>query len=223
MAKSREKKLALKLRNQGHSYSYIKEKVGVSKGTLSVWLREYPLSDEQLRALRDHNPKRIERFRATMAKKRQEKLDDAYARVKQSLRTISERELYVAGFYLYWAEGLKTGSAEVSLANTDPAMIKLFIKWLELLGIHKGKMRVRLHLYSDMDVEEKTRFWSHELGLPEKQFSRPYIKRAKHDDYSRKGRFGHGTCNLRYFSKDMQNFVLMGLKYLREQANVDTI
>ena len=46
-----EKQRALALRRQGWSYNDILKEVGVSKSTLSLWLRDVPLADEQIAAL----------------------------------------------------------------------------------------------------------------------------------------------------------------------------
>ena len=74
MARFIEKDLAIKMRLKGASYSQIKEKMGISKSTLSGWLADYPLSNKRIKELRDLNPRRIENFRNTMRmKKRQNK------------------------------------------------------------------------------------------------------------------------------------------------------
>ena len=57
------KEKAIKLRKEGYSYSYIKDKLGISKGTLSYWLRdikyvpnEYTLKTENFHKKPDHRP-----------------------------------------------------------------------------------------------------------------------------------------------------------------------
>ena len=60
MAHTELKTKAITMRLSGMSYSQIKEVVPVSKSTLSVWLENYPLSQERIRELRDLSPKRIE-------------------------------------------------------------------------------------------------------------------------------------------------------------------
>ena len=62
----RERIKAIKLRKEGRSYSQIKKELRVSKSSLSLWLRQYPLSEKRLRELRDFNEQRIERFRNTI-------------------------------------------------------------------------------------------------------------------------------------------------------------
>ncbi|MBU4480119.1 hypothetical protein KKG48_01590, partial [Patescibacteria group bacterium] len=108
MAKIKEKNLAIKLRKKGKSYSQIKEIVDVGKGTLSEWLKDLPLSREQLVNLRDKNPKRIENYRNTCRKRREDILEKAYNKAKYDIGKFSKRDLFIAGLFLYWGEGTKT-------------------------------------------------------------------------------------------------------------------
>lgn len=52
MVKLSEKIKALSLRKEGRSYSQIRSVVKVSKGTLSRWLENYPLSKNALELCR---------------------------------------------------------------------------------------------------------------------------------------------------------------------------
>ena len=210
------KEKALKMRLQGMSYSQIKSKLKISKSTLSIWLEKYPLSTERIRELRDWNPARIEKCRNTKLKKRQEKLDGVYSLARKDIGSLSKRELFLAGMFLYWGEGTKAARDMVACTNTDPSMIKFFIKWFESLGISRNLLKVKLHLYSDMDVKEKITFWSKELRIPVGNFRRPYIKDSKFSALTYKNSFAQGTCSIIYGNTDLHNKIMMGLKYIRE-------
>ena len=57
-----------------------------------------------------------------------------------------EEKLKVAGSMLYWAEGTLKRST-IDFANSDPRMIKLFLKFLrEICGVREE--RLRLYLYT---------------------------------------------------------------------------
>ena len=75
MARRIDKNKAIKMRESGMSYSQIKAELGVSKSTLSLWLRDLPLSDTRLRELRDFNQVRIEKTRLKKQQKRSMRLD----------------------------------------------------------------------------------------------------------------------------------------------------
>src|SRR3989344_1149266 len=94
---NREK--AMGLRKQGMSYSQIKQRLGVSKSTLSYWLRDYPLSDKRIRELRDWNEKRIERYRETRRRQREKLLSDIYKEVKKDVLPLSKHDLLVTGLF----------------------------------------------------------------------------------------------------------------------------
>jgi len=89
------------LRKQGKSYSQIKKILKVSKSTLSLWLRNYPLSKQIIRELRDWNEQRIEKFRNTMRKKREERLKEVYKSQKKIISPLNKREFFLAGLFLY--------------------------------------------------------------------------------------------------------------------------
>ncbi len=217
MARYKEKSQAIALRKKGYSYSQIKEKLGIGKGTLSEWLRDYPLSEKRIQELKDNNPRRIEKYINTMRKKREEKFSIAFEKVKKDVGNISDRELFIAGFFLYWAEGGKTTHNNITLTNTDPSMLKVYLSWLKLLGISKDKLKIKLHLYKDMDENKEISFWSRELGIEKSKFHKTWIKNSKMTDLTYKNNFGHGTCNIILNNTIMATYVLMGIKFV---ANV---
>src|SRR3989344_5161572 len=154
MAKNDLKQQAIKLRLAGHSYSQIKEKIGVSKSTLSGWLEKFPLSEKRIRELRDNNPRRIEHYRNTMREKKEIRLRNIYEIVSKDIGLFTKRDLFLAGLFLYWGEGTKSQNSMVTITNTNPAMLKFFIRWLQLLGVKRKDLKVKLHLYSDMDIKQ---------------------------------------------------------------------
>ena len=217
MARRLDKERALQLRVRGKSYSEIKTTLGISKSTLSGWLKNYPLSKKRLKELQSHSEKRIEHFRDTMARKRQKKINLQHKKVEQNIKNLSKRDLFIGGFFLFWGEGAKGRNSQVALANTDPSIIKFFIQWLDLLGVERTKIKFTLHLYRDMNIENELRFWSKELRVAQSQFHKPYIKNTNQSNITYKTGFGHGTCNARYFNQELNDYVLMGMKVIKDR------
>jgi DNA-binding transcriptional MerR regulator len=209
---------AIRLRKEGRSYDEIKSALKISKSTLSCWLREHPLSSEQSSELRGRS-KRIESFRETARIKRQVRQEAVNKSALQRLGVLSGRDIFIAGLALYWGEGYKTAEATTALANTDPAMCKFFIRWLKDFGISKEKLRVRLQLYSDMNPKSEMAFWSKTLNLPESCFRKPYIKQTKLSDLSYRKGFKHGTCNVIYHNKPINQLVLSLVEHIRQRAS----
>ncbi|MEK9134903.1 MAG: helix-turn-helix domain-containing protein [Patescibacteria group bacterium] len=220
MARFKDRERALALRKKEMSYSQIKKILGVSKSTLSTWLKNYPLSKERVRALRDCNEQRIERYRETMRKKREKRLEQFYKEQKKLIFPLNKREIFLAGLFLYWGEGTKSHPTEISVSNTDPSIIKFFIDWLiKNLLIPKEKIKIQLQLYTDMKIDREINFWSEVLNIPLGQFSKPYIKKTSSERINHKGGFGHGTCLARTGNARLAEKILMGIKAITIQYN----
>jgi hypothetical protein len=59
------------------------------------------------------------------------------------------------GLVMYWCEGdrsEKSRTYRAALTSSDPRILKLFVEWLEqYYGTKKAQMKVRLHLWPDVD------------------------------------------------------------------------
>lgn len=223
MARKIDKQIAIAMRKKGMSYSQIKEKINVSKSTLSGWLQDFPLSEKRIRELRDNSPIRIERYRNTMRVKKEIRLKEVYKKVSKDVGSFSKRDLFLAGLFLYWGEGTKSSNSSTVLTNTNPAMLKFFIKWLELFNIKKKNLKVKLHLYSDMNIKQSLDFWSKELKIPISQFRKPYIKNTTLKSITYKNGFGKGTCCVMFENRDLWEYIMMGMKYISEMDNKNII
>ncbi len=62
-----------------------------------------------------------------------------YEEAQKQIGSISNRELFLAGLILYWAEYAKASRDLVCLTNTDQAMLSFFITCLELNSIPRSK------------------------------------------------------------------------------------
>jgi len=214
MARKEDKQKAIVMRKKGMSYSQIKEKLNVSKSTLSGWLYNMPLSEKRIRELQADSPIRIERYRNTMRVKRETRLGEVYKKVSKNIGNFSKRDLFLAGLFLYWGEGTKAQNSLVALTNTNPDMLKFFIEWLKLFGVKNKDLKVKLHLYSDMNTEESINSWSQELKIPLNNFYKPYIKKTSLKSITYKNGFGKGTCSVIVGDRDLWEYILMGLKYI---------
>jgi len=215
MARLRDHEKTLTLRKQGMSYSQIRSIIKVSKSTLSLWLKNYPLSKERIKELRAFSERRIERFRETVRQKREKRLTETYQTQKQLILPLSNRELFIAGLLLYWGEGTKCKRDGLSISNNDPSVIRFFIYWLKKsLAIPKKKIRILLHLYNDMNINNEINYWSKILRIPLRQFNRSYIKKTPSTRINHKGGFGHGTCNVRINSVPLAEKIFMSLKVI---------
>jgi hypothetical protein len=219
MAKVLLREHAVKLRLKGYTYGQIKRELGISKSTLSEWLRNLPLTSEQLKLLQTNRllvkDLSREKFIETSKSKRLVRLKSILADQEKKLLPLSNRELFLAGIFLYWGEGEKR-HGRFSITNTDPRVIKFALVWMtKSLNIPKESIKVRLHIYKDSNIDEVINFWSQHLELPKDQFRGPYLKKTSRENLTYKS-FGHGTCQLYTHRVELSEKVAMSIKAISD-------
>ena len=191
-AKLRLKEKAFELRKQGLSYSEINKRVPVSKSTLSLWLRDVQLTTKQKFRLKELS-KTGQPYGARAQKKiRVERTKVIIGNAKKEVSVITDRELLYIGTVLYWAEGAKqkkhNPSERVSFSNSDPAMIRVFLKWLTNVAKVDGDL-IDFQIYSNENIRDREReivkYWSAITGYPEDKFDKIYYKKDKKKKYRR--------------------------------------
>jgi hypothetical protein len=161
----------------------------------------------------------IERIRITKQRKRDSRLNETYVEEKKRWMHLTQRELELAGIFLYWGEGSKHIQGPISLNNTDPEVMKFTLYWMVYgLKIPKEKIKVCLHLYIDMDIELEKNYWSEVLHIPLSQFAKPYIKESLRSSLTHKG-FGHGTCGLLVSNIRLKEQIMMTIKAISDSYN----
>ena len=173
--------VARRMRQEGRSYREIRAVVPVSKSTLSLWLKDVPISEEQRALLKqmtnDAGQRRATALRARRMATEKRIWKDAAAEVG----VLSQRDIWIAGVVAYWAEGSKAKpwrpSARVQLINSDETMIRLFLTWLEYLGVSKAELQYRVSIHENADVERAVRFWADVCGVDLSVFDSTILKR----------------------------------------------
>ena len=124
---------------------------------------------------------------------------------KKELSTEDEK-LKIAGVMLYWGEGAK-GHGSVQFANSDPAMIRLYLSFLrKICGVSEGRLKATVHYYPDHSPEALTKFWSEITRIPKTQFYKPHMHMGKRGTYKLKST--HGTIAIYYPDKKLLNLIL---------------
>ena len=107
-----------------------------------------------------------------------------------------DEKLKIAGIMLYWAEGARGGNT-VDFANSDPQMIRLFLKFLRrICGVKEERLRVYLYVYAKSSVDAAKEYWHNVTGIPMLQFTKPYVREGNQNLSNRK--LPHGTVHIRY-------------------------
>jgi transcriptional regulator with XRE-family HTH domain len=199
--KTKERELARELRRtRGLPIKQIARVVGVAPSSVSVWVRDVPLTAEQLDALRQMNPAYNRQLRG--ANRNAERGRERRRAYQEAGRFTARRgePLHVAGAMLYWAEGDKRDKNCARISNSDPEVLRLFVRFLRTYfdGCDE-KLRVICHLFADhaerqLEIEQ---YWLDVVELPRSALRKSFVNvYSKYSQKKRKNKLPYGTCHL---------------------------
>lgn len=179
---------AVNLRKQGNTYSQILREIPVSRSTLSLWLRHVGLTSKQEQTL---SAKKLEAIKRGGAARRNQKLNKIKEIRCAALNEINDliiddRALFLIGIMLYWAEGAKEkeyrSSQGIIFSNSDPLMIKVFLKWLiNYIKVRKTDIFFNLYIHEAAmhRAEDILLYWQNITGFSRAKFGKIYLKKNR--------------------------------------------
>ncbi|MEK7507272.1 MAG: hypothetical protein AAB585_01875 [Patescibacteria group bacterium] len=188
-----DKNQAMKLRLRGRSYSEINRLLGVPKATLSDWFAKLELSDDAKKRLAERAYQKsmaaILRINRLQTIKAENRARIVRLEAKSQISTTSQKELLLVGTALYWAEGYKrpimrNGKARVShpvsFTNSDPRLVRLFLKFLrEVCSVPEEKLTASVRIYQHQNEGFLMNFWSQTTSIPFNKFGKTYYGVSK--------------------------------------------
>lgn len=182
MMRKKEKEVARRLRSEGKSIKEIERLIGVRRSSISTWVRDVPLTEEQKKRLAARTLSLD-----VLERRRQTRLSNGYkARYPflqmgvsdiEALKTI---DLFMLGLGLYWGEGSKTARGTIELSNTDPRIIQIYILFLtNICGFPKNRLRAHVGVHSHIASNEAEKYWSRISGIPVSQFYKTSMQKSR--------------------------------------------
>ncbi len=136
------------------SMKEIAETLNISVGSVDWWMKKH------------HIPKRP---RSEANYEKYNKSGDPFSIA--NINTIDKALLYGLGVGLFWGEGNKVSNTSLRLGNTDPALIRSYLRFLrEVCTVNEKKIRFGLQVFNDSDPIAAKRFWIRELSIASEQF-----------------------------------------------------
>lgn len=171
-----DKNKALKLRLSGKSYGEIKTLLGIPKATLSGWFNGLELPEKakerlsqrvyqkSVAAILRHNHAQTQ-----IAQENAHRIRNI-SKAEIASANLDNRGLLMIGASLYWAEGYKrpkmvNGKIKtnhpVSLSNSDPGLVKIFLKFLrEVCNVPEEKITGEIRVYEHHNKAYLLNFWN---------------------------------------------------------------
>jgi hypothetical protein len=172
------------LREQGHDYEQIAAELGASKSSVSLWVRDLPrppgLSYEECRRRAAEG---VRRYWAAERPIREAEREAIRAAAATQIGPLNDREILIAGAIAYWCEGSKNKpyrrTDRVVFTNSDPALIGLFARFLDVAGVHRDRLIYRVQIHETADADAAQKYWLKVTGADPAQFRRPSLKRHR--------------------------------------------
>lgn len=169
---------ARELRLQGMTYDQIQVELGCSKSSISLWVRDLPKPAPRTREEASAIAKRG--WEVILQRREQERREVKCA-AQDKIGSLSQRELFLLGVGLYWAEGTKdkphARRERVAFVNSDPGMIQVFLAWLALMDIAPTRLRFHVMIHESADVSSAERYWADLTGTDVSAFGKTTLKK----------------------------------------------
>ncbi len=173
------KEIVKTLRSKGRTYSEILKEIGhpVPKSTLSDWCTNVKLPkwyQNKVNKLNNKNFNKAQKMAWASNKIKRERLLSKLSKDNEYLiQKLDDKDvLKIILAVLHATEGAKWKSHRgLMLGNSDPDVIKLYIRLLNLCyGIGPEKLKCRIGYRADQNPHSLERYWSHITGIPIRNF-----------------------------------------------------
>ena len=136
----------------------------------------------------------------------------------QKQKTDEDWFLLGMGLGLYWGEGTKANKHSVRLGNTDPKLILMFLKFLNVTyKINKTKLHFGLQIFSDMDPKDALSFWCEELQVSKEQFQKVIVTPSRGAGTYR-NKTQHGVLTVYFNNKKLRDIIVGAITKLQKEA-----
>lgn len=194
--KQEKRNAARMLRFQGQSIKLIAKQLQVSPASVSTWVKDILLTQEQEEILKSKNPiynaqLNGSKIFATQKREQRKKYQEEGRDMAKKLEP-----LHIKGCMLYWAEGTKNQNSCI-FTNSDVTMIKLFLKFVKnYFDISDDQISLYLNCYVTpaRTIQMIERYWLDNLTLPRSCVRKHVVKHEKLVD---KNKLPHGVCTVR--------------------------
>lgn len=197
--KHEEQQKAKELRKAGMSVKKIAKQLNVTPSSVSLWVRNVSLTEEQKEKLLSDNPAFNKQING--AKRRSFLAKQLRSSYQEEGRMIAKtnNQLHAMGCMLYWGEGSKSRTV-CQLVNSDPNMLVLFIRFLrEIFFVPDEKISIKINCYlnNGLTIEDIEKYWLNLLQLPKSSTRKHSINATpKSSQQKKKNILPYGTCSV---------------------------
>ena len=154
------RKKAILFRQKGYSYGEIRDRLNISKSTLHYWLKNVSSIVKRKSKLQTSAQKKAT---SSMVKKYKIVRDQAYTESLKMANDVLKDQKMRDFAIIYLCEGFRRTRHTVSVANSNPQMIKFCHDIMINNSCNKMDYRIQYHV--DQDIDNLRSFWADVLNV----------------------------------------------------------
>ena len=142
----------------------LSERLAIPRTTLYYWVRDLPIPRKPAAGWPESARRKGSRaMQAKYRALREAAYDDGLLFYLHLCEAPSFRDFLV----LFITEGHRRSRHEVSIANSDPAVMRLAVRWMRVFSANQLTYSIQYH--ADQRLSEVRHFWAHQLEISEDQ------------------------------------------------------
>ncbi len=209
--KQNEREEARRLRREnGMAITDICKQLGVAKSSVSMWVRDIILTEEQKAALHKQHYTYLAQTRGAHTN----------AILGRERRIIYQEEgrqkaregdpLHISGCMLYWGEGAKNRNA-LKISNSDSGMLIFYMRFLrESLKVSNDRivLRIMCYLGNGLSQQEIELYWLQTLSLPSECLRTTMVNMQPRSSQQKGRKLLYGTLEVGVYETQLSQHVL---------------
>ena len=213
-SKDNEREMARQLRMQGLSLNDIVASVGVSKSSVSLWVRDIQLTPDQADTLVSRQRFNASHIAGTGRRARQLRWEAFHRQAELEYPALCRDPDFMFGLALYIGEGAKSDVNTANITNCDPRVIRKAICFFERIGATRDKIKCQVFIHCDCDEAAVRQFWEEQTGLT---VSAHLIRSVSRSSKGTKARVQpNGTCRVlvcsTFLRQKLEQWMTMSLR-----------
>lgn len=185
-------------REQGMAITDICKQLGVAKSSVSVWVRDIVLTEEQQAALKKQHYAYWAQMRGAHTnaivgrERRKQYQEEGRQKARQG------DPLHLAGCMLYWGEGAKNRNS-LKMSNSDAGMLRFFMRFLRetfQIDEHRFSVRIMCYLGNNLSLQEIENYWLDVLKLQSACLQKTMVNLQPISSQQKGRKLLYGTCEV---------------------------
>ena len=177
------RKRAIELRRLGYSYMDVANELKISKTSVSNWVKNVRLTENEKNILQKNLKGKIERGRMkasiSIRSRKVFKEKVAYENAEKDFKKYLQDSLFMLGLGICWSHASKRPNS-FQFTSSDQSIVKIILLWAEkYLDLSNKSPKYRVFIDISCKNQDCEQFWSRVVGLSAELFQKTMYLRSQ--------------------------------------------